>query len=70
MNSTSGKTFATENPATGKKITDVQEGDKPDVDKAVKAAKEAFRFMLKLYVILHQIVISNDVANSLFSNWS
>jgi aldehyde dehydrogenase (NAD+) len=30
------------NPATGKKIVDVAEGDKADVDLAVKAAKKAF----------------------------
>ena len=38
----SGKTFATINPATGKKIADVAEGDKADVDLAVKAAQRAF----------------------------
>ncbi|XP_076304921.1 aldehyde dehydrogenase, mitochondrial-like isoform X2 [Tachypleus tridentatus] len=43
-NSTSGKTFPTINPATGEVITHVQEGEKVDVDKAVKAAQEAFRF--------------------------
>ena len=42
-NSVSGKTFPTINPATGKKICDVQEGDKADVDKAVKAARDAFK---------------------------
>ncbi len=39
----SGKTFPTINPATGEKICDVQEGDKADVDKAVRAACEAFK---------------------------
>ena len=38
----SGKTFETLNPATGEVITEVQEGDKADVDKAVKAASDAF----------------------------
>lgn len=38
----SGKTFATINPATEQKITDVSEGFKEDVDKAVAAAKKAF----------------------------
>ncbi|KAM7299929.1 retinal dehydrogenase 1 [Ixodes scapularis] len=42
VNSASGKTFATYNPATGEKIADIQEGDKEDVEKAVKAAKAAF----------------------------
>jgi len=40
--SVSGKTFPTINPATGEIITQVQEGDKADVDKAVKAASDAF----------------------------
>ena len=34
--SASGKTFPTINPATEEKIADVQEGDKADVDRAVK----------------------------------
>lgn len=42
VDSVSGKTFATINPATCEKIVDVQEGDKADVDKAVAAAKAAF----------------------------
>lgn len=41
--SASGKTFKTINPSTGDVIAEVQEGDKADVDKAVKAANEAFR---------------------------
>lgn len=41
--SVSGKTFPTINPASGEKICDVQEGDKADVDKAVKASREAFK---------------------------
>ncbi|XP_078371899.1 aldehyde dehydrogenase, mitochondrial-like [Oculina patagonica] len=43
VDSVSGKTFPTFNPATGEKICDVAEGDKADVDVAVKAAKEAFK---------------------------
>ena len=42
VNSESGKTFPTINPATGDVICDVQEGDIADVDKAVKAANAAF----------------------------
>jgi aldehyde dehydrogenase (NAD+) len=38
----SGKTFETLNPATGEVIARVAEGDKADVDKAVKAARKAF----------------------------
>ncbi|XP_054707204.1 aldehyde dehydrogenase, mitochondrial-like [Uloborus diversus] len=39
-----GKTFPTVNPATGEVITHVEEGDAPDVDKAVKAATKAFEY--------------------------
>ncbi|BFZ01963.1 hypothetical protein BsWGS_05002 [Bradybaena similaris] len=42
VNSASGKTFPTINPATGEKIADIQEADKADVDRAVAAAKAAF----------------------------
>jgi aldehyde dehydrogenase (NAD+) len=38
----SGKTFETLNPSTGEVIAKVAEGDKADVDKAVKAARKAF----------------------------
>ncbi|XP_069749039.1 retinal dehydrogenase 2-like isoform X2 [Narcine bancroftii] len=43
QNSSSGNKFATYNPATGEKICDVEEGDKVEVDKAVKAARDAFQ---------------------------
>ncbi|KAM4708708.1 aldehyde dehydrogenase X, mitochondrial [Discoglossus pictus] len=39
----SGRTFPTVDPTTGEIITHVAEGDKADVDRAVKAAREAFR---------------------------
>jgi len=42
VNSASGKTFDTLNPATGEVICKVAEGDKADVDLAVKAARKAF----------------------------
>ena len=42
VDSESGKTFSTVNPATGEVICELQEGDKADVDKAIKAAKAAF----------------------------
>jgi aldehyde dehydrogenase (NAD+) len=42
VNSKSGKTFKTINPATEKPIADIQEADKEDVELAVGAAKEAF----------------------------
>ncbi len=38
----SGKTFETYNPATEELIAEVAEGDAPDVDRAVKAARRAF----------------------------
>ncbi|XP_048737366.1 aldehyde dehydrogenase 1A1-like [Ostrea edulis] len=43
VDSVSGRNFPTINPATGKKFCDVSEGDKEDIDKAVAAAKEAFK---------------------------
>jgi aldehyde dehydrogenase (NAD+) len=42
VDSASGKTFETLNPATGEVIARVAEGDKADVDKAAKAARRAF----------------------------
>jgi len=42
VDAVSGKTFPTYNPTTGKKIVEVAEGDKADVDLAVQAAKKAF----------------------------
>lgn len=40
--SESGKTFATFNPANGEEIAQVAEADSADVDKAVRAARNAF----------------------------
>jgi aldehyde dehydrogenase (NAD+) len=40
--SVSGKTFPTTNPASGETICNVAEGDKADIDLAVKAARKAF----------------------------
>ncbi|KAJ3326630.1 hypothetical protein HDU93_002357, partial [Gonapodya sp. JEL0774] len=40
--SISGKTFPTMNPSTGSVICQVQEGDKADIDAAVRAAKKAY----------------------------
>lgn len=42
VDSISGKTFVTINPTTGEPICQVAEGDKADVDLAVKAARKAF----------------------------
>lgn len=40
--SASGKTFPTYNPATGEIMAQVAEGDREDIDRAVKAARKAF----------------------------
>ena len=40
--SASGKTFETFNPATGEPLACVAEGDRADIDRAVKAARKAF----------------------------
>lgn len=42
VNSKSGKTFEVLNPATEEILTRVQEADQPDIDLAVKSAREAF----------------------------
>jgi phenylacetaldehyde dehydrogenase len=42
VNAASGKTFPTYNPATGEVLARVAEGDKQDIDDAVKAARRAF----------------------------
>src|SRR5205809_7732887 len=43
QDSVSGKTFSTINPATGETICQVAEGDKADIDLAVKAARRRSR---------------------------
>ena len=42
VNAASGKTFPTYNPATGEVLAQIAEGDKADIDAAVKAARKAF----------------------------
>ena len=42
VESASGKTFGTSNPATGETLATVFEGDHEDIDRAVKAARKAF----------------------------
>ena len=42
VDSASGKTFPTYNPATGEVLSRVAEGDKEDINRAVKAARAAF----------------------------
>ena len=42
VDAASGKTFPTYNPATGEVLAHVAEGDREDIDRAVKAARAAF----------------------------
>jgi phenylacetaldehyde dehydrogenase len=42
VNAVSGKTFPTYNPATGEVLAQIAEGDREDIDLAVKAARKAF----------------------------
>ena len=42
VDAASGKTFASYNPATGEVLAHVAEGDREDIDRAVKAARAAF----------------------------
>ena len=42
VDSVSGKTFDTYNPATGEVLAKVAEGDRSDIEQAVKAARRAF----------------------------
>src|SRR5450755_4372604 len=42
VDSASGKTFETPNPATGEVLASIAEGDAEDIDRAVRAARAAF----------------------------
>src|ERR1035438_3815875 len=42
VDSASGRTFETPNPATGETLATVAEGDAEDIDRAVQAARRAF----------------------------
>lgn len=42
VDSASGKTFPTYNPATGEVLAEIAEGDQEDIDRAVRAARRAF----------------------------
>src|SRR5277367_3764101 len=42
VSAASGKTFATYNPATGEVLAQVAEGDREDIEQAVRAARNAF----------------------------
>ncbi|XP_073963733.1 aldehyde dehydrogenase, mitochondrial-like [Choristoneura fumiferana] len=43
LKSSDRKTFQTSNPANGKVIADIQQGNKSDIDQAVQAANDAFK---------------------------
>src|SRR4051794_18833810 len=42
VESVSGKTYETRDPATGEVITSIQEGNEEDINRAVAAARKAF----------------------------
>ena len=42
VDAASGKTFETPNPATGETLANVAEGDAEDINRAVRAARNAF----------------------------
>ena len=42
VDAASGKTFKTYNPATGEVLSNIAEGDKEDINRAVQAARAAF----------------------------
>lgn len=42
VNAASGKSFPTFDPSTGEPLAEVAEGDADDIDRAVRAAREAF----------------------------
>ena len=56
VDSVSGKTFPTVNPATEEVICDVQEADAADVDKAVSCVSEQINFISKTCVHIFAIV--------------
>lgn len=55
--SKSGKTFPSIDPSTEKIIAEVQEADKADVDVAVAAAKDAFKYVFDIYVLIRVGII-------------
>ena len=56
VDSASGKTFATLNPATGAELAQVTECDAEDVDRAVTAARTAFEELSEAYEGLRRMV--------------
>jgi len=67
--STSGKTFQTVNPATEEVIAEIQAADHKDVDTAVQAAKQAFRYRYCSYYPLLLLLNTYVVPLRLGSVW-
>src|SRR5579864_9103597 len=63
VNSASGKTFPTINPATGEEICQVAESDAPDVNLAVKAARAAFNGSWRKMAAAQRGVLLNKLAD-------
>ncbi|KOB67933.1 Mitochondrial aldehyde dehydrogenase [Operophtera brumata] len=63
VKSSDGKTFPTENPATGKVIADVQQAGTADVAKAVRAAKDAFKCLMSS---THTLLFEGQTSDELF----
>ena len=49
VDAVSGKTFATVDPSDETEIAQIAEGDKADIDKAVKAARKAFEIGMAVW---------------------
>jgi len=63
VNSVSGKTFATVNPATGEEICQVAEADAADVEIAVRAARAAFNGPWRRMAAAERGVLLNRLAD-------
>ena len=68
VESVSGKTFETINPATEEPIVKVYEADKEDIDLAVKAARKAFEGDWKKVTPYQRQQILYTLANLLLKN--
>ncbi|KAL1226785.1 Retinal dehydrogenase [Trichinella spiralis] len=55
-NSTKGNTFADINPSNGKKVADIQAAEKPDIDKAVEAARQRGKYLFTLADLIERDV--------------
>jgi aldehyde dehydrogenase (NAD+) len=68
VDSESGKTFPTINPATGEEICQVAEADAADVDKAVRAARAAFNGPWRKMAAAQRGVLLNRLADLIEKN--